>query len=425
MSTTLVIVGMGSNLNPLVHLRTAVGLLKQKFNLVKVSNVYESDAQMLPDSPQSWNQKYLNAAILIHAENFDPHQFLYELKAIEKKMGRIDSKRWAPRLIDLDILYVHGIQINSETLNIPHLNLSERPFALLPAIEVFPGIEIFRPHWCEPWAANVPFNTVKSKKYFWPEFVGILNLTVDSFSDGGQYLSEENFKKHVLKLCDDGANILELGAESTRPGAIAVNPNDEFNRLNQALNWLKELKLDIKISIDTRNSDVLTKILNQHQIDLLNDVTGFESLGMLSILKETKMAAVVMHSVTIPPNQIQTLNTAENPNTQLITWWKNKLKILEKNNINLSRIIFDPGIGFGKTPRQNSHILDNLQELSDIKQNIFLGFSRKSYLRQYTNSVASERDIATAVQLAKINMLFCQFLRTHDVESQMITLRMM
>ncbi len=428
MSTTAVLVGLGSNLSALKNLRIAISELKKVFCLKKISSIYESDAQVLPDAPADYNQKYLNAAVLIDIENFEPLQFLIELKKIEKKMGRKNSDRWAPREIDLDILYVDGCKLESESLNIPHKNLCERPFALFPALEVYPDMKIEKPVWCNDWVQKKPFNTEKSKNYFWPVFVGILNITTDSFSDGGKFLTEDNFKQQASNLVASGAGILDLGAESTRPNAVSVDFQSEFKRLHQALFWLNELKLDIKISIDSRNPDVLQKILQQHQIDYLNDVTGFENLHMLNILKETKIPAVVMHSLTIPPNQTEILNTDENPNCQLINWWKSKLEIFEKNNIDVQRLIFDPGIGFGKTATQNSYILNHLDELSEIKHDNYLGFSRKSYLNQYTDQTAmptaDHRDLATAVQLSKINLLHCQYLRTHDIESQKTALRM-
>jgi 2-amino-4-hydroxy-6-hydroxymethyldihydropteridine diphosphokinase / dihydropteroate synthase len=424
MSKTTVIVGLGSNVSALTNLRIAVRELKKIFKLNKISSIYESDAQVLPNSPSDYNQKYLNAAVLIEAENFDPYLFLAELKKIEKKMGRQILDKWAPREIDLDILYVDGFKLESNELNIPHKSLSERPFALLPALDVFPDLQVEKPIWCDGWVQVKPFNTVKSKNYFWPEFVGILNVTPDSFSDGGKFLAEDNFKQQASNLVASGAGILDLGAESTRPNAVGIDFKTEFQRLHQALNWLNELKLEIKISIDTRNPDVLTKVLQNHDIDFLNDVTGFENSQMLNILKVTKMSAVVMHSITIPPYQTQTLKMDENPNSQLICWWGKKIEIFEQNNIDLSRLIFDPGIGFGKTPQQNSYILNHLDEVEDIQQDIYLGFSRKSYLNQYANQPAHQKDLATALQLSKINLLYCQYLRTHDIESQKTALGM-
>jgi len=370
MSKTLVVVGLGSNLNSLKNLRSALWYLKSiaNFNLLKVSAIYESDAQVLPNAPLEWSKKYLNAAVLVEVENFEPLHFLNELKMIEKKIGRVQSERWAPREIDLDILYVDQFKFHSEHLTVPHKNLQERPFALLPAIEVFPEIRIEKPIWAKEWfSAERPFRTQKSKYLFWTEFVGILNLTTDSFSDGGQYLKEDQFKSQVEKLVRDGADILDLGAESTRPGATEVSDEVEFERLNSALGWLKEMSLKVQVSLDCRKPNVLKKLIYDYQIDFLNDVTGFENPAMLQILKDTAAKAIVMHSLTIPPDQKNTLFKDESPCDQLMQWWKQKIDVFKMNDISMERLIFDPGIGFGKTPAQNFYILNHLAEFKDME----------------------------------------------------------
>lgn len=429
MSKTTVIVGLGSNLNSLKNLRSALWHLKSitSFRLLKVSAIYESDAQVLPNAPAEWSKKYLNAAVLAEVENFDPLHFLNELKMIEKKMGRVHSERWAPREIDLDILYVDQFKFHSEHLTIPHKNLQERPFALLPALEVFPTLQIEKPTWANEWfSGDRPFRTQKSKEYLWTQFVGILNLTTDSFSDGGQYLKEEHFKKQVEKLVRDGAEVLDLGAESTRPGATEVSESLEFERLNLALGWLKELKLNVQVSLDCRKSNVLKKLIEKFQIDFINDVTGFNDPSMLQILKETETKAIVMHSLTIPPDQKNTLIKEQNPCDQLMQWWKQKISVLQSNGISIDRLIFDPGIGFGKTPEQNFYILNHLEEFEKIQVPTYLAFSRKSFLKLSINSNENSfKDLATAQLLGKINPLHYQYLRTHDIESQKIALRML
>lgn len=430
MPKTTVVVGLGSNKNSLQHLRQAVHELKQiaHFKIIKLSSIYESDAQMQNGSPKSWDLKYLNAAVLIEVTDFEPQVFLSELKNIEKKMGRKNDERWAPREIDLDILYAANIKIESDSLNIPHKSLSERPFALLPALEVCDhlknDISIEKPVWCNEWSSQKPFNTQKSRDQFWPRFVGILNVTTDSFSDGNIYLSEESFKTKALSLIQAGATVLDIGAESTRPNAQSISAELEHERLSQAIDWLSQINAKCEISIDCRNPDVLNKIINQYEVHFLNDVTGFENPQMLKILKSTKVPAVVMHSITIPPNQKQILNQTVNPNQQLLEWWKNKIQIFKENDIDIKRLIFDPGIGFGKTAEQSAYILNHLEELSVIKNDVYLGFSRKSFLQQYTHSEAKDRDLASAAQLLKTNLLYCQYLRTHDVESAKTVLRM-
>jgi 2-amino-4-hydroxy-6-hydroxymethyldihydropteridine diphosphokinase/dihydropteroate synthase len=429
MSKTTVIVGLGSNLSPLKNLRSALGHLKsvRSFRRLKVSAIYESDAQVLPNAPIEWSKKYLNAAVLIEVNNFEPLQFLNELKMIEKKMGREHSERWAPREIDLDILYVDQFKFNSEYLTIPHKNLQERPFALLPALEVFPSLQLEKPIWANEWfSSERPFRTQKSKDLFWTQFVGILNLTTDSFSDGGQYLKEEQFKKQVDKLVRDGADILDLGAESTRPRANEVSDAVEFERLDLALGWLKEMNLNVQVSLDCRKPSVLKKLIGKFQIDFINDVTGFNDPSMLQILKNSTAKGVVMHSLTIPPDQKNTLLKDQNPCEQLMQWWNQKIIFFQNNEISIDRLIFDPGIGFGKTPEQNLYILNHLEEFKDVVVPTYLAFSRKSFLKNYISMEENHiKDLATAQQLGKINPLQYQYLRTHDIESQKIALRML
>ena len=428
MSKTAVVVGLGSNLNPHKNLRSALWHLKgvAGFRLIQLSAIYESDAQVLPEAPAEWSKKYLNAAVLVEVSNFEPFQFLQKLKIIEKKIGRVQSERWAPREIDLDILYVDQFEFQSDQLTIPHKNLRDRPFALLPALDVFPQIQIEKPLWAFEWFSDErPFRTQKSKDFFWTQFVGILNLTTDSFSDGGQYLKEEQFKNQVDKLVRDGAEILDLGAESTRPGAVEVSDVIEYERLQSALGWIEEMNLNVSVSLDCRKPNVLKKLIGQFQIDFLNDVTGFQDPSMLELLKESTAKAVVMHSLTIPPDQKNVLFKDQNPCEQLMNWWDKKVSVFQKNDISLDRLIFDPGIGFGKTPEQNFYILKHLSELGAIKVPTFLAFSRKSFLKKSINSDENTtKDLATAQLLGKINPLFYHYLRTHDIESQKIALRM-
>ncbi len=428
MSKTAVVIGLGSNLNPHKNLRSALWHLKEVagFRFIQLSAIYESDAQVLPEAPAEWSKKYLNAAVLVEVSNFEPFQFLQKLKIIEKKIGRVQSERWAPREIDLDILYVDQFEFQSDQLTIPHKNLRDRPFALLPALDVFPQIQIEKPLWAFEWFSDErPFRTQKSKDFFWTEFVGILNLTTDSFSDGGQYLKEEQFKNQVDKLVRDGAEILDLGAESTRPGAIEVSDVIEYQRLQSALGWLEEMNLNVSVSLDCRKPSVLKKLIDQFQIDFLNDVTGFQDPSMLELLKDSSAKAVVMHSLTVPPDQKNVLIKDQNPCEQLMNWWDKKVSVFQKNDISLDRLIFDPGIGFGKTPEQNFYILNHLSELGAIKVPTFLAFSRKSFLKKTINTEENTtKDLATAQLLGKINPLFYQYLRTHDIESQKIALRM-
>lgn len=425
MSTKTVLVGLGSNQNPLAHLRWALHELKHTASVkVKtVSSIYESDALLLPGAPSAWKQKFLNAVAAIEVLNFDPESFLRILKNIEKKMGRKETAKWAPREIDLDILYVDGVCYKSETLMIPHEGFFQRPFALLPALEVFPQLQGPRPKWSNEWVWPKPFSTQKSFQHFWPKFVGILNITEDSFSDGGQILNEYSFKEKAQSLIQAGADILDIGAESTRPQAQPIAEEVELQRLQSALKWLEELNLNAQVSVDCRSSQVLSKLLEKYPIHFINDVTGFSNPEMARLLASSSALGIAMHSLSVPPKKDETLNPLENPCQQLGQWWQEKIESLKNQSVSEDKIIFDPGIGFGKTPQQNSYILNHLEELADIQSDIFLGFSRKSFLGQYTQAPAAERDTVTALQATKINWAYCQYLRTHDIESQKAALR--
>jgi len=426
MPTKTVLIGLGSNLEPLTNLRWALRELKRlEFVSVKaLSAIYESDALTVVDSPITWQKKFLNAVALVEVENFDPEKLLTTLKNIEKKIGRKNTIKWAPREIDLDILYVEAMTYKSESLEIPHKDFFQRPFALLPALEVYPQLQGPKPEWANEWFWPKPFATHRSFDFFWPQLVGILNITYDSFSDGGQLNTKDAFKVKAEQLFKQGAEILDIGAESTRPGAKPVDSQTELTRLQSALKWLNELKLNVKISIDSRSPQVLTTLLDIQQIHFINDVTGFSQPDMLRVLAASPAQGVVMHSLGVPPIQNETLKLNKNPCQQLVAWWKEKTAQFKDYGICESKIIFDPGIGFGKTPQQNSYILNHLEEFTDIQSDIFLGFSRKSFLSQYTQVQAAERDTVTALQTAKLNWVHCQYLRTHDIESQKTALRM-
>lgn len=429
MSTDAVVIGLGSNLkNKIANLRLALSHIRNLTNVkvLKVSGIYESSAQVPKDAAAEWNLDFLNAAVLVQVTGgFAPDQLLQELKNIEKKMGRVLNEIWQPRIIDLDILFWSGIAFNSAELKIPHPRLLERPFALLPLLEVYPEAKLTAlPIWANGWVDAVPFDTQKSSRFFWPKLVGIVNLTIDSFSDGNENL---NFLK-ISNLIESGADIIELGAESTRPGAKPVTAEAEWKNLKLALDHLNNLSLknlnpELKISIDSYKPLVIEKCLEHFQIDYINDVTGFCDLEMKHLLKISKKKAIVMHSLSVPPKPNEFISADINPADTLINWWKLKKAEMLAFGINQERLIFDPGIGFGKTKQQNLFLLKNLQLLQPISEDILIGHSRKSYQSLYSDRSAESRDLETALMTADLNLAFTQYLRLHDLESQKIALR--
>ena len=203
MFNQLVALGVGSNLDsPLEFLRKALQEIKkiEHLRVKTVASIYESDAQLPEKAPEGWNLQFLNSVILCEVEpSLKPLELLYILKNIEVKMGRLNKERWAPRTIDIDILYWQNVSLNHEDLVLPHPRLADRPFALLPLLEILPDAKVNKPEWAQEWVAPKPFNTVRSARYFWPQFIAVMNITTDSFSDGGYLLNDENLLNHAEK----------------------------------------------------------------------------------------------------------------------------------------------------------------------------------------------------------------------------------
>ena len=428
MSTDSVVIGLGSNLNNKVaNLRLALHHIK-KISGVKVKNIsaiYESQALVPEKASAEWNLDFLNAAVLVDVSTeVTPNQLLLCLKKIEKDMGRLTNEVWAPRVIDLDILYWEGVSLSEPHLKIPHSQLLDRPFALLPLLDIYPEAKIAKPLWAKGWVSSVPFETHKSAKWFWPKLVGIVNLTTDSFSDGNENL---NFDK-INQFIKNGADIIELGAESTRPGAKPVSVETEWKNLNSALEFLNSLlhlsdKSVVEIGIDSYKPAVIAKCLEYFKIDYINDVTGFHQSEMKHLLKISGKKGIVMHSLSVPPKPNDILAEDVNPAPLLSDWWHLKKSELLAFGINENQLIFDPGIGFGKTKQQNLFVLKNLEMFHTIHDDIFIGHSRKSYQSLYSNRLAESRDLETALMTANLNLAYTQYLRLHDLDTQKIALR--
>ncbi len=426
MSKQLLAIGIGSNKNPLSHFRMALSELKKvsDFTVLKVSQIYESKAILPELAPITWDLPYLNAVVLIEVVNFEPIRVLQILKTIEKNMGRVPSAPWSPREIDLDILYGPGLNFKSETLVIPHSQITERPFVYYPLIEVLPELKFELKN---NWAKNseIDLQTKKSQMQTWASVAGIVNLTSDSFSDGGMHemnqqdLFYKSLTTQISQFIDEGAEVVDIGAESTRPGSVLVDDQIEFDRLNKALKIIYDTGLNkkIKISVDTKKFDVAQKILNLFEIDFLNDVSGCKDQRFLQLIKTNKkLKYICMHSLSVPPQPGLTIDPEENIFEYLITWWRNQLNMFENSQINLNQIIFDVGIGFGKTVQQNINLITRLDNFKGLHEDIYIGHSRKSFLTFLTSSAPALRDPATAFLTSKINSVYCQYLRVHQVK---------
>lgn len=247
-----------------------------------------------------------------------------------------------------------------------------------------------------------------------PYIVGVLNLTPDSFSDGGEFFDFDNAIKHLLEMIDDGADIIDIGAESTKPFSSPVSAELQLEKLLPVLNFIKDKNVKIPISIDTRSAEVAQKCI-EAGADIINDVSGLEyDSKMAATLSALNVPVIIQHSKGTPEN-MQINPTYENLMDELFLSLKEKTDLAINNGIKPENIIIDAGIGFGKTREQNFEIIRRIDELSALNYPIMLGISRKSLLNVSEES-NELKDILTLALNLKLVDKKVNFIRVHNVK---------
>jgi 2-amino-4-hydroxy-6-hydroxymethyldihydropteridine diphosphokinase/dihydropteroate synthase len=439
----MLLLGLGSNLGDrLEHLRTAIYQLKQLswLTIQKISPIYLSDALLPTDAPTEWNIPYLNMALSCET-NATPEQVLVAIKEIERKMGRRDQKvHWGPRVIDIDILAYDDLVINTPELVIPHVGLQERPFALWPLADIAPFWTYPSPglhqgktaaEIVEPWGSRFTGNTLFGTKQILqrieaPQLVGIINVTPDSFSDGGEFLKSENAIQQAMRLVQNGAEIIDIGAESTAPHAKAIDAETEWKRLAPILISIKEIQntfsIPPKISIDTRHVLTAERAL-AIGVDWINDVSGLDDPAMRQLIAAAKIDCVVMHHLSLPERRDHLLPRNQDPTALVYEWGNRRLDELERDGVAREKVIFDPGIGFGKVAEQSLALLKNVEVFKSLGTRLLIGHSRKTFLSLLTGLPFAERDLETAVMSIPLAKMRVDYLRIHHVEMLSRTLR--
>lgn len=394
---------------------------------MRVSVVFETDAILPPEAPSSWNLPYLNLVVAGKC-SLPPRSLLGLLKNFERELGRDpDGPRWAPRVIDLDILAWGDLVFSEEGLTVPHLELMNRPFlvhlmASLQADWRYPvcGFPYSHLTLAEILYRHIPFHAGKSKCFLpFPQLVGIVNITPDSFSDGGKYLHVEKAIQRIQELTDQGAAIIDLGAQSTRPNAPRISLEEEWNRLQPVLEFMaqdlsKRLAKPL-ISLDSYNSRVIQRALASYPIDWVNDVSGGRDEELLQIVAGTNCKIVLNHSLTVPASREVVLPFERRPIAYLVDWAEEKLELLNALGISKDRIILDPGIGFGKSSFQSLSLLREIDALKKTGCEILVGHSRKSFLKMVTD--AEDRDLETVGMSHVLLEKNIDYLRVHHIEA--------
>ena len=252
--------------------------------------------------------------------------------------------------------------------------------------------------------------------------MGVLNITPDSFSDGGNFFDAENAVEHGLRMIAEGARIVDVGGESTRPGAEAVAAEEELRRVIPVIEQLRR-RGEVIISIDTSKAEVARAAI-QAGASIVNDVTGGRGdEEMMPLIAETKSAFIIMHMQGIP----QTMQTAPqytNVVSEVFDFFRQQYTRAIVYNIDPMAIAFDPGIGFGKTLEHNLELLAQLEQLRTCDRPIVIGVSRKSFLGKLINSAQMNDRLAPAVALTSLlRVRGADVLRVHDVKENVNALK--
>ncbi len=404
---------LGSNLGGrMSNLRSAlIALSTGGVRILKVSPVVESPALLLRGADPTWNKPFLN--LVVQADtSLDPHELLALCKQIETDLGRDFSQRWSPRPIDIDILLYKDQTIVSEELTIPHTEMHRRAFILTPLVALNPGLRI------PGMGSRNVLQISRDLDRQIPLWMGIVNVTPDSFSDGGEFEHWTEAEPHIDQLVNAGAQIIDLGAESTRPGASPLDADDEWQRLEQVLAPLIDKYsgdlLRPRISVDTYHPSVAMRALALG-VDIINDVSGLTNPEMIELAASYGAEFVAMHNLSLPADSRQTINRDDDPLYVIEKWLTDRCETWTGAGIDLDRIIFDPGVGFGKNALQSLDILQRVAQLSRFGMRLLIGHSRKSFMHGFAEQAQQLRDLATVGASLSLAAQGVDILRVHDV----------
>ncbi len=255
-----------------------------------------------------------------------------------------------------------------------------------------------------------------------PKIMGVINVTPDSFSDGGLFDSEASACSQAEALIASGADILDIGGESTRPFAEPVSAEEELSRVVPAIRAIRRIS-SVLISIDTTKAEVARQALEAGG-DIINDISALrKDPAMLGLVQETSVPVIIMH-MQGTPGDMQVKPHYKNIVAEIIDFFAKRLAWLEDRGVDPDRITLDPGIGFGKTLSHNLSILKHLAELKTLGRPLLLGHSRKRFIGDITGLDVTERDLPTAVVSALAAQSGVDIIRVHNVAATRQALQM-
>ncbi len=258
---------------------------------------------------------------------------------------------------------------------------------------------------------------IKNRKFDFPQrtyIMGILNVTPDSFYDGGRFLDTKEAFRQGIKMAEDGADVIDVGGESTRPGSDSVLIEEELKRVIPIIEGLVK-EINVPISIDTYKSEVAKKALKVGA-SMVNDISALRfDPDMRKVVKDFDVPVVLMHIKGTPKN-MQVNPHYDDLMSEIKEYLKEAIEIARNSGIDEEKIIIDPGIGFGKRLEDNLEILKNLNDLKGLNKPLLVGPSRKSFIGKILDLPEDERLEGSLAALAVAIMNGANMVRVHDVK---------
>ncbi|KAF5657960.1 dihydropteroate synthase [Fusarium heterosporum] len=432
-------VALGSNMGDRVAEieRACKEMDRRGIKVKRTSSLWETEPMYVTDQDRFVNGAYLG-----------PIALLDQLQAIENDMGRKKVIDKGPRNIDLDILLYGDENVDHERLKIPHIGILEREFVLRPLAELIPAKSLDpRKPWkliqdnlnelplSEPLSSMTPLSSragsltpLAGKRA--THIMGILNLTPDSFSDGGRH-DRDNIAQTVVNMVKNGTSIIDIGGQSTAPGRPEVSAEEEASRVVPAVQLIRSLPeaRDVAISVDTYRASVAEQAI-ANGADIINDVSaGLLDPQMLSTVARLEKTICLMHMRGTPQTMKKLTSYPDGLIPTVASELLERVAAAEAAGIRRWRIILDPGIGFAKTGEQNLEILRRLEELRywpGLEGLPWLvGSSRKAFVGRITGVTdPAQRTWGTAATVAAAVQGGADVVRVHDTTEMSMVAKM-
>jgi 2-amino-4-hydroxy-6-hydroxymethyldihydropteridine diphosphokinase/dihydropteroate synthase len=415
------ILSIGSNTigSKFFKIESSLALLSavDEIKIKDISSVYKTKPMVktFPDSIAEC-EEFLNLVCIIETSIKNPAEMLVCIENIESQLGKISTKEktWKAREIDIDILSWNNKYYSDGNIIMPHYDMHNRSFVLDPLSEICDNINT------QIGSIDLLKHRLVAKDKQAQKML-IVNVTPDSFSDGGEMMSYEALYNKISHAFENYVQIIDIGAQATSPNKTQIEAKIEIERLIpsfEIINVLKEKYKYIKprISLDSYSYDVIKFILDTYDIDIINDVSGCKNIEIAKLAKDYNKKYVLQHSITIPTDKNITIPINLDPIQTINNWFDEKITTLVNIGLSKSNIIIDPGIGFGKTAYQDYHIIQNIEHIFHHGCRVLVGHSRKSFIKHvYHVSDIQDLDKKTTNISYELIDKGVNILRLHDV----------